>query len=220
MLKYKGKDWEKVISTDESSLWLTGAVGRVFVWRKPGGEFQNDCVVPTIKSGRKTLMVWGCITYEGVWALHLCDSSVTGAYYKAIIEKNLDATISVMEIGEDYKFVHDGAPGHRSKLVTNYLKEEEVEVLQHPAQSPDLNPIENRWAHVKQELHKSPVSSIEGLKVKFQAIWYDIELEMLPIDAKTTSTGQEKSWRPSEVLGIKYHLIFVHGKSTTCLKCI
>ncbi|KAG3102693.1 hypothetical protein PI125_g14065 [Phytophthora idaei] len=80
-----------------------------------------------------------------------------------------------MGIGEDYKFVHDGAPGHRSKLVKAYLKEKKVEVLQHPAQSPDLNPIENLWAHVKQELNKAPASSIEDLKLKIQAIWYDIE---------------------------------------------
>jgi hypothetical protein len=50
-----------------------------------------------------------------------------------------------------------------------------VEVLQHPAQSPDLNPMGNLWAHLKQELHKSPASSIEALKVKIQAIWYDID---------------------------------------------
>ncbi|KAG2994703.1 hypothetical protein PC121_g21014 [Phytophthora cactorum] len=122
MLKYKEKDWNKVIFSDESSVWLTGAAGRVYVWRKPGEEFKNEYLVPTFKSGRETLMVWGCITYEGVEALHLCESSVTGAYSKSILEKNLHATISVMGIGEDYKLVHDGAPGHRSKLVKAYLK--------------------------------------------------------------------------------------------------
>ncbi|KAG2785631.1 hypothetical protein PC129_g12401 [Phytophthora cactorum] len=66
MLKYKEKDWKKVIFSDESSVWLTGAAGRVYVWRKPGEEFKNKCLVPTFKSGKETLMVWGCITYEGV----------------------------------------------------------------------------------------------------------------------------------------------------------
>lgn len=177
MLKYKEKDWRKVVFSDESSIWLTGAAGRVYVWRKPGEEFKRECLVPTFKSGRETLMVWGCITYEGVGALHLCETSVTGTYYKSILEKNLQATVSVMGIGDDYKFVHDGAPAHRSKLIKNYLKENKVEVLEHPAQSPDLNPIENLWAHVKQELHKAPASSIEDLKLKIQAIWYVIESE-------------------------------------------
>ncbi|KAG3129209.1 hypothetical protein PI126_g21064 [Phytophthora idaei] len=62
-------------------------------------------------------MVWGCITYEGVGALHLCESSVTGAYYKSILEKNLHTTISVMGIGEDYmskrlQQVQDNFGGH------------------------------------------------------------------------------------------------------------
>ncbi|POM62112.1 Transposase [Phytophthora palmivora] len=71
MLKYSDKDWEKVVFSDESSVWLTGAAGRTYVWRKPGEEFKVECLVPTFKSGRETLMVWGCITYEGVGALHL-----------------------------------------------------------------------------------------------------------------------------------------------------
>ncbi|KAF4033805.1 DDE superfamily endonuclease [Phytophthora infestans] len=141
----------------------------------PGEEFKNECLAPTFKSGRETLMVWGCITYEGVGALHMCDSNITGAYYKSILEQNLQATVSVLGIGSDYKFVQDGAPGHRARLVKDYLKEKEVELLPHPAQSPDLNPIENLWALVKQELSKRPASGVDDSKEKIQEIWYDIE---------------------------------------------
>ncbi|KUF88959.1 Glutaredoxin-C2 [Phytophthora nicotianae] len=175
MLKFRDDDWKKVVFSDESSVWFTGAAGRIFVWRKVGEEFKNECLAPTFKSGRETLMIWGCITYEGVGALHMCDSNISGASYKSILEQNLQATVSVVGTGDDYKFVQDGAPGYRARLVKNYLKEKKVELLPHPAQSPDLNPIENLWALVKQELSKRPASSVDDLKEKIQEIWYDIE---------------------------------------------
>ncbi|KAG1686028.1 hypothetical protein DVH05_007208 [Phytophthora capsici] len=77
-------------------------------------------------------MVWRCITYEGVGALHSCDSNITGADYKSILEQNQQATVFVLGIGNDYEVVQDGAPGRRARLVKDYLKEKEVELLPHP----------------------------------------------------------------------------------------
>ena len=40
-------------------------------------------------------------------------------------------------------FQHDNAPRHRAKIVQQWLHEIEVETLEWPPQSPDLNPIEH-----------------------------------------------------------------------------
>lgn len=42
-------------------------------------------------------------------------------------------------------FMHDGAPPHRKRNVTDLLAENNITVLEGTGNSPDLNPIENAW---------------------------------------------------------------------------
>ena len=46
-------------------------------------------------------------------------------------------------------FMQDGAPCHLSKVATEFLKKNKISVLGWPRISPDLNPIENPWAIMK-----------------------------------------------------------------------
>jgi transposase len=82
--------------------------------------------------------------------------------------------------GQEMTFMQDNASCHKSKLVMDFLAQNNVKVLPWPPQSPDLNPIENLWAIVKQKRVKKfgfPTTKVELIDQIF-SVWNDINVEL------------------------------------------
>ena len=62
-------DWKKVIFSDESQI-VIGNDNRVYIWRKSDETFQPECICPCVNR-KISVMIWGCITYNGVSTLTL-----------------------------------------------------------------------------------------------------------------------------------------------------
>ena len=50
--------------------------------------------------------------------------------------------------------MHDNDPKHTARLTCDYLAEKQIKVLEWPASSPDINPIENLWGSMKHYIRK------------------------------------------------------------------
>ena len=58
-------DWMNVIWTDEVSFEIGKNSLQVKVWRRSYERYSWDCLAPTFKSGRTSVMIWGAFTdYE------------------------------------------------------------------------------------------------------------------------------------------------------------
>lgn len=68
-VKWSKNKWAKVLFTDESKFELFGNERRLFVRRQPGERFNKSSLVPTIKHGGGSIMVWGGISTNGVTRL-------------------------------------------------------------------------------------------------------------------------------------------------------
>ncbi|GMF21887.1 unnamed protein product [Phytophthora fragariaefolia] len=173
------EQWEDVFFTDEARLELHGTTGRVSVWRRRHESFSTKRVLPTFKSDRQSVMIWGSICGNGVGTLHICSDSVTGEYYRHILRSEVPITRQLNGLPATISFVQDNAPAHRVKLTKTCIKNLNLKDLGHPAQSPDLNPIENVLAEMKRELNRSLATSLDDLKLKLKRIWSSLDDEYI-----------------------------------------
>nr|CAH7735981.1 unnamed protein product [Callosobruchus chinensis] len=81
-----------------------------------------------------------------------------------------------MGIHQCVTFMHDGAPAHKANVVTKFLKDEKIDVLEWPGNSPDLNPIENAWNHMKNKVKEKRPGSIPELKDVLETLWCNMDV--------------------------------------------
>ncbi len=76
----------------------------------------------------------------------------------------------------DFIFQQDLAPAHTAKCTKSWFIDHGVTVLDWPANSPDLNPIEHLWGIVKRKLRDTRPDNADELKTAIIATWASLHL--------------------------------------------
>ena len=59
-------DWKRVIWSDETKINCLGSDGHKWAWKKAGEGLSNRLVEGTVKFGGGSVVMWGCLTWQGV----------------------------------------------------------------------------------------------------------------------------------------------------------
>lgn len=167
--------WNNVIFSDESKYNIHGSDGRQKVWRKPNTELNIENVNATVKHGGGSVMVWGCMSAAGIGKLSFIETTMDSKGYLNILQQNLLESARQLGIRNDFIFMHDNDPKHTSRIVREWLLYNVKTTLNHPPQSPDLNPIEHLWEELERRIRKHKINSKRDLQEKLEEEWNKIE---------------------------------------------
>ena len=117
-LRYKDwtvEDWKRVIWSDETKINRLGSDGCEWVWKKTGEQLSERHVQETVKFGGGSLMMWGCMTAQGVGFARKIDGEMDATLYANIIQDELLQTLDFYELNRDnIIFQQDNDPKHTS----------------------------------------------------------------------------------------------------------
>jgi transposase len=171
-------DWKRVIWSDESRINRFCSDGRSWYWARDGVSQQEGHVKQKMKYGGGSIMIWGCMTWYGTGYMCKIEGRMDQHLYKSILEDELMKTIEYYQLDPSRCiFQQDNDPKHRSKSVQQWITDQSFEVLEWPPQSPDLNPIEHLWSHLKRQLN-----TYESVPKGMLELWERVECEWNKID--------------------------------------
>lgn len=171
--------WRDVLFTDESKFNIFGSDGNQSMWRKPNDPIPIIRTRPPTNQPGIAVMVWGCISYNGVGKLHFIEGNMNKLMYLDILRENLGASVESLGLSKQYKFYQDNDPKHKSYLAREWLLYNTPKTLDTPPQSPDLNPIENVWKYLKQRMQQKHIYTKEALVSLLQTEWDSIDQEYI-----------------------------------------
>lgn len=169
------ENWKRVIFSDESKIMI-GHDERVRIWRKRDEGWRPDLVEKRNSQAKYEVMIWGCICWEGVGTMTPVEGNINAAKYQDILEENLWPVLARHFPQNGYFFQDDNAPVHRARSTQEYVARNRINCLSWPAQSPDLNIIENVWLFIKRKLQSrsGAIKSKENLIEEIRRIWTQI----------------------------------------------
>lgn len=160
-------------------LTLFGNDGKIRIWRKANQEWKVQNLNPTIKHGKGSVMVWGCVSAVEIGSLEFIEGNMDKWSYLNILKTHLKNSAQKLGLLDSFVFYGDDDPKYASRIAREWLLYNCPKVIHTPAQSPGLNIIEHVWRELKLQVNKREKSSKDQLKAAIQAASENIQPSFL-----------------------------------------
>ena len=141
--------WGRTIFSDEKRFSLDGPDGEAYYWADKRIE---DKTFSKRQQGGGGVMVWGCFCLRGRPELFIVPNTLNSEKYVELLQNTLEPFAEKTFKGS-WRYQQDNAPMHNSKYTKEYFMEAEINVIEWPPRSPDLNPIENLWGNLVRSVY-------------------------------------------------------------------
>lgn len=162
------RQWSNVLFSDEAKIYLGT---RKKLGRRRIGEklYKRKFKHPG------SLNIWGCFGRGGFGKIHIFRENLTGKLYREILDEHLLPSAARV-VPASWVFQDDNDPKHRSHVVEAWLTEHKIKHLDWPANSPDLNPIENVWRPLKDNIAARQPKNLDQLEKFIKQEWKKLTL--------------------------------------------
>lgn len=148
---FREENFHKIIFTDEKPFDSDKHVFKK-VYRPKGKRFEQEYIVKDARSGHLSANYWGWISCAGPGEIVPTGTHFDSyAYIDLLDEIALPSIVAQFGDIQNIYFMHDNSPIHTAGRVREYLASRNVQMLNHPARSPDLNLIEDIWALMEKD---------------------------------------------------------------------
>ena len=177
-LRWTDAKWKSVLWSDKSTFQIVfGKCGRC-VLRTKEEKDHPDCYKRKVQKPA-SVMVWGCISAQGMGNLHICEGTINAERYIQVLEQHMLPSKRCLFHGRTCLFQQDNAKPHSACVTTAWLCSKRVRVLPWPVCGPDLSPIENVWHIMKRKIRQRRPRTVEQLKLYIKQEWERIPSEKL-----------------------------------------
>lgn len=172
--------WKRVVWSDESQFELINRKNRFYVRRR---RDEGNCTFnfqARAQGGGGRVNVWGCFTAAGPGPIAFYEGTLNANSYVNMIKKIIPRRLAGnfdLGAGEWY-LQQDNATCHRAKTSMEWFTKKGIKLLDWPPVSADLNPVENLWSIVDQELIKLNLTTTDELKAAIETIWKNMDLSL------------------------------------------